>query len=65
MFDAFRSGGPGGEAPQESREVWGAARPPNREKMVGAMVNTFCSSQGKNGLGGRQAFQHGENGGGR
>ena len=28
MFDATKSGGPGGEAPQESRGVWGAAGPP-------------------------------------
>ena len=29
MFDAILSEGPGGEAPWESRGVWGAARPPN------------------------------------
>ena len=28
MFDAILSGGPGGEAPRESRGVWGAAGPP-------------------------------------
>ena len=29
MFDAILSGGPGAEAPRESRRVCGAARPPN------------------------------------
>ena len=28
MFDAIQSGGPWGEAPRESRRVWGAAGPP-------------------------------------
>ena len=29
MFDAILSGGPGGDAPRESRVVWEAARHPN------------------------------------
>ena len=29
MFDAILWGGPGGEAPRESRGVWGGASPPN------------------------------------
>ena len=35
IFLAVGAGGLGGEAPQLSRGVWGAARPPNREKLRG------------------------------
>ena len=47
MFNAIRWGGPDGEAARESRGVWGAARPSNKEKMVQEVVNTILSSQGK------------------
>ena len=35
MLDAILSGGAGGEAPRESRGVWGGAGPP----MVGIFMN--------------------------
>ena len=42
MFDTILWGGPGGEAPRESRGVWGAARPPNQEDGRGGVaVNGF------------------------
>ena len=42
MFDAILWGGPGGEAPRESRGVWGAARPPNEgDGRGGGTVNGF------------------------
>ena len=42
MFEAILSGGPGGEAPQESREVWGAAGLP----MVGIFMNLKVLTRG-------------------
>ena len=42
MFDAILSGGPGGEAPRESRGVWGAAGPP----MVGIFMNLKVLTRG-------------------
>ena len=42
MFGAIQWGGPGGEAPSESRAVWGAARPPNEGNGRGdGTVNGF------------------------
>ena len=40
-----------GEAPPESRGVWGA--PGNKEQRVQGVVNTMFSPQGKNGRAGR------------
>ena len=46
MFDAILSGGPRGEAPQESRGVCEAARPPNEGDGRGGMVQSMDFGDG-------------------
>ena len=51
MIGAILSKGPGGEAPRESKGVWGAARPPNI-----CPVTRFENLPGKNRLPGFEIY---------
>ena len=51
MFDAILLRGPGGEAPRESKDVWGAARPPNEGDGRGeGAVNGFLGMVSSRGM---------------
>ena len=46
IFDAILAGGPGGEAPRESRDVWRGARPPNEGDGRGGRYSQWIFDDG-------------------